>query len=224
MSSSFGITGGRGDLIAMQVDREQPYRGKKPFMQCTHCGLKGNLKEKCYQLIGYPADWKGKKVMANAVAVANTVAVDTNVGRSFVAQERVTPGHYYKGASHHITANYNMLKSKTEINNDQIEMSDEDDIDLDISEIQQFHGSPQRDMSESGLRNIEEQPVEHEGLTTDVITGGVACVIHLGNLESAKGTGVDLSVLKVSNSWFHSNTKAVALDSPSSLDRFTIVL
>ncbi|KAH0679053.1 hypothetical protein KY284_020138 [Solanum tuberosum] len=30
---------------------------------------------------------------------------------------------------------------------DQIEMSDEDDIDLDISEIQQFHGSPQRDMS-----------------------------------------------------------------------------
>ncbi|KAH0757368.1 hypothetical protein KY290_020861 [Solanum tuberosum] len=32
---------------------------------------------------------------------------------------------------------------------DQIEMSDEDDIDLDISEIQQFHGSPQRDMSES---------------------------------------------------------------------------
>ncbi|KAH0775685.1 hypothetical protein KY290_007096 [Solanum tuberosum] len=31
---------------------------------------------------------------------------------------------------------------------DQIEMSDEDDIDLDISEIQQFHGSPQRDMSE----------------------------------------------------------------------------
>lgn len=91
MSSSFGITGGRGDLIAMQVDRGQPYRGKKPFMQCTHCGLKGNMKEKCYQLIGYPADWKGKKVMANAVTV------DTNVGRSVVAQERVTPGHYYKG-------------------------------------------------------------------------------------------------------------------------------
>ncbi|KAH0744980.1 hypothetical protein KY290_032973 [Solanum tuberosum] len=157
---------------------------------------------------------------------------------------------------------------------DQIEMSDEDDIDLDISEIQQFHGSPQRDMSEryvtsisldsgspkqqiefasfedmylleffsehetksllllgsidtfcfiAGLKSIEEQPVEHEGLTTDVITG-VACVIHLGNLESAKGTGVDLSVLKVSNSWFHSNTKTVALDSPSSLNRFTIVM
>uniref|UniRef100_M0ZKN9 Cell differentiation protein rcd1 n=1 Tax=Solanum tuberosum TaxID=4113 RepID=M0ZKN9_SOLTU len=106
---------------------------------------------------------------------------------------------------------------------DQIEMSDEDDIDLDISEIQQFHGSPQRDMSESGLKSIEEQPVEHEGLTTDVITG-VACVIHLGNLEFAKGTGVDLSVLKVSNSWFHSNTKTVALDSPSSLNRFTIVM
>ncbi|KAK4737550.1 hypothetical protein R3W88_001247 [Solanum pinnatisectum] len=79
-------------------------------------------------------------------------------------------------------------------------------------------------LTNSGLRSIEEQPVEHEGLTTDVITGGVTCVIHLGNLESAKGTRVDLSVLKVSNSWFHSNTKAVALDSPSSLDRFTIVM
>lgn len=73
-----------------------------------------------------------------------------------------------------------------------------------------------------GLRSVEEQLVEHEGLTTDVITGGVACVI--GNLESAKGTEVDLSVLEVSNSWFHSNTKAVALDSPSSLDKFTIVM
>ncbi|WMV25974.1 hypothetical protein MTR67_019359 [Solanum verrucosum] len=164
---------------------------------------------------------------------------------------------------------------------DQIEMLDEDDIDLDISEIQQFHESPQRDMSESspyhevekfhregialvypcviarqtkkisrgqialemilvfdpegvsiataaltnsGLRSIEEKPVEHEGPTTNVITRGVACVIHLGNLESAKGTGVDLSLLKVRNSWFHSNTKAVALDSPLSLDRFAIVM
>ncbi|KAH0781188.1 hypothetical protein KY290_000786 [Solanum tuberosum] len=79
-------------------------------------------------------------------------------------------------------------------------------------------------LTNSGLRSIEEQPVEHEGPTTDVITGGVACVIHLGNLESSKGTGVDLSVLKVSNSWFHSNTKAVDLDSPSSLDRFAIVM
>ncbi|KAH0636592.1 hypothetical protein KY289_036507 [Solanum tuberosum] len=79
-------------------------------------------------------------------------------------------------------------------------------------------------LTNSGLRSIEEQPMEHEGPTTDVITGGVACVIHLGNLESSKGTGVDLSVLKVSNSWFHSNTKAVALDSPSSLDRFAIVM
>jgi len=75
-----------------------------------------------------------------------------------------------------------------------------------------------------GLRSIEEQPVEHESLTTDVITGGKACVIHLGNLESAKGTEVDSSVLEVSNSWFHSNTKAVALDSLSSLDRVTIVM
>ncbi|WMV20068.1 hypothetical protein MTR67_013453 [Solanum verrucosum] len=44
--------------------------------------------------------------------------------------------------------------------------------------------------------SIEEQSVERESLTIDVIIGGVACVIHLGNLESAKGIKVDLSVLK----------------------------
>ncbi|KAH0758726.1 hypothetical protein KY290_022219 [Solanum tuberosum] len=37
---------------------------------------------------------------------------------------------------------------------DQIEMSDEDDIDLDTSEIQQFHGTPQRDMSERYVISI----------------------------------------------------------------------
>ncbi|KAH0765412.1 hypothetical protein KY285_001283 [Solanum tuberosum] len=33
-------------------------------------------------------------------------------------------------------------------------MFDEDDIDLDIREIQQFHGSPQRDMSERYVKTI----------------------------------------------------------------------
>lgn len=49
-------------------------------------------------------------------------------------------------------------------------------------------------------------------------------VINLGNLASARGTGNNSSAAKVENSWFCSNIKTVALDSPLSLDRFTIVM
>ena len=71
--------------------------------------------------------------------------------------------------------------------------------------------------------------MEHESLTIDVIHL-VILVAQCGlcysscNLEYAKGTGVNLSVLKVSDFWFHSNSKAVALNLPSSKDRNTIVM
>ncbi|KAK4724186.1 hypothetical protein R3W88_026965 [Solanum pinnatisectum] len=71
---------------------------------------------------------------------------------------------------------------------------------------------------------LTKQSLEHESLDTDVISGGGVCIIHLGNLVSAKGTKVDLLVLKVGTSWFHSNNKAVALNSPSSLDRNTTIM
>lgn len=75
-----------------------------------------------------------------------------------------------------------------------------------------------------GLRSIEEHPVEHDFLNTDVSLGSVASVIHLSNLESTKGTEVYLLVHKASNSWLHSNTTAVASDSLSSLDMKSIVM
>ena len=27
----------------------------------THCNIQGNTKNICFQLIGYPSEWKGKK-------------------------------------------------------------------------------------------------------------------------------------------------------------------
>ncbi|KAH0702493.1 hypothetical protein KY285_016771 [Solanum tuberosum] len=30
-------------------------------MKCDHCNMKGHLKDNCYQLVGYSANFKGKK-------------------------------------------------------------------------------------------------------------------------------------------------------------------
>nr|XP_033514905.1 uncharacterized protein LOC117279460 [Nicotiana tomentosiformis] len=50
----------------MQVRRGQGYKEKKPFMKCDYCKMNGHLKENCYKLIGYPADFNAKrKVLAN---------------------------------------------------------------------------------------------------------------------------------------------------------------
>ncbi|XP_070041646.1 uncharacterized protein [Nicotiana tomentosiformis] len=54
------------DPMAMQVGRGQGYRGKKPFIQCEHCGLRGHTKKNYYKIIGYPEDFKGKKKFNNS--------------------------------------------------------------------------------------------------------------------------------------------------------------
>ncbi|XP_075074566.1 uncharacterized protein LOC142162148 [Nicotiana tabacum] len=56
----------RGEPIALQAGRGQPYKGKKPFMRCDYCHKNGHLKENCFKLIGYPGDFKAKRqVVAN---------------------------------------------------------------------------------------------------------------------------------------------------------------
>ncbi|KAG5570281.1 hypothetical protein H5410_060047 [Solanum commersonii] len=37
---------------------------------CTHCNMQGHTKDICFQLIGYPPDWKGKK-RVNMVQASN---------------------------------------------------------------------------------------------------------------------------------------------------------
>lgn len=51
--SSFN-SAGKVNPMAMQVGLGQPYKGKKPYMYCEHCNMKGHLKENCYKLVGYP--------------------------------------------------------------------------------------------------------------------------------------------------------------------------
>ncbi|XP_070004373.1 uncharacterized protein [Nicotiana sylvestris] len=49
------------DPMAMQVGRGQDFRGKKQFLQCEHCYMKGHTKENFFKIIGYPDDFKRKK-------------------------------------------------------------------------------------------------------------------------------------------------------------------
>nr|XP_033512130.1 uncharacterized protein LOC117276844 isoform X1 [Nicotiana tomentosiformis] len=49
------------DPLAMQAGRGQGYRGRKQFLQCEHCKMKGHTKENCFKIIGYPDDFKVKR-------------------------------------------------------------------------------------------------------------------------------------------------------------------
>lgn len=44
--------------LALQINRGQPYRGKKPFVKCDNCGRGGHVKADCYWLIGRPEEQK----------------------------------------------------------------------------------------------------------------------------------------------------------------------
>lgn len=59
--------------MAMHVGRGQPYKGKKPYMQCEYCTMKEYLKENCYKLIGYSADFKAKKKFVVNNVVGNNI-------------------------------------------------------------------------------------------------------------------------------------------------------
>ncbi|XP_070047033.1 uncharacterized protein [Nicotiana tomentosiformis] len=64
-SSGLSSLSENNDPMAMQVDRGQGYREKKPFMQCEHYGLRGHTKENYHKIIGYPEDFKGEKKFSN---------------------------------------------------------------------------------------------------------------------------------------------------------------
>lgn len=53
--------GGDPNPTAMQAGRGQPYKGKKPFMQCDFCHKKGHMRNQCRKIVGFPSDQGGKK-------------------------------------------------------------------------------------------------------------------------------------------------------------------
>lgn len=47
--------------LNLLAGKAQMVRPKTPGLVCEHCRYKGHLKENCYKIFGYPADFKSKK-------------------------------------------------------------------------------------------------------------------------------------------------------------------
>ncbi|XP_075103806.1 uncharacterized protein LOC142178366 [Nicotiana tabacum] len=63
------------DIIALwSAKGPQMQKSRKNFnIQCEFCRMKGHIKENCYQLIGYPTDFKGRrKPLANSAHFGNS--------------------------------------------------------------------------------------------------------------------------------------------------------
>ncbi|XP_075083829.1 uncharacterized protein LOC142167796 [Nicotiana tabacum] len=88
-SSSLSSLSEKGDPMAMKVGRGQGYKGKKPFMQCERCGLRGHTKEKCYRIIGYPEEFKGKKKFNNSNTGGQLRRGNGNFGGQFRNQQSI---------------------------------------------------------------------------------------------------------------------------------------
>lgn len=64
--------------VAVNANRQQNFRDKKgkedkkDDRKCNFCHMKGHLKERCYKLHGYPADWRARNVDRRA----NSAEVD----------------------------------------------------------------------------------------------------------------------------------------------------
>nr|XP_033512411.1 uncharacterized protein LOC117277104 [Nicotiana tomentosiformis]XP_033512412.1 uncharacterized protein LOC117277104 [Nicotiana tomentosiformis] len=95
-SQPFPPLTGKIDPMAMHVGRGQPYKGKKPYMQCEYCNMKGHLKENCYKLIGYPADFKAKnKFVVNNTIGNNVVDKRSQAVEGEVANEPAKGGYFF---------------------------------------------------------------------------------------------------------------------------------
>jgi len=64
----------------MLAGRGRDFRAKRPGLICEHCGYKGHLKENCFKIIGYLADFKSKMKSqpVGGKAYANNVNMNVN--------------------------------------------------------------------------------------------------------------------------------------------------
>ncbi|XP_075076786.1 uncharacterized protein LOC142163402 [Nicotiana tabacum] len=213
-SNPFPALTWKADPMAMQVGRGQPYRGKKPFMQCAYCNMKGHLKENCYKLNGYPSDFKGKKKYA-ANSVTKNAELDkrpegmeggnsseppkfgsyftedqykqilgmlnketTNpqanmTGITICLMADVCSGEWIidSGASHHITAYLNMLRTHTKLdsfNKDEVNLPNIEKTKITHMEIADFLDKMQ-DLYNGRVRGIGREEGGLYILKSDVI-------------------------------------------------------
>ncbi|XP_075074595.1 uncharacterized protein LOC142162171 [Nicotiana tabacum] len=58
---ALGVVDTHKEPLTMLAGKGPDFRGKRPGIICEHCGYKGNLKENCFKIIGYPVDFKSKR-------------------------------------------------------------------------------------------------------------------------------------------------------------------
>ncbi|XP_028800757.1 uncharacterized protein LOC114756015 [Neltuma alba] len=67
------------DGIAMVAQSRGRGRGRGrggTILECSHCHKKGHVKEHCYQIIGYPSDFKGNRAKTNKTGAANQAGLN----------------------------------------------------------------------------------------------------------------------------------------------------
>ncbi|OIT32419.1 hypothetical protein A4A49_56061, partial [Nicotiana attenuata] len=52
------VTSDKIEPLAMQAGRGG---GKRQYLQCDFCHLKGHTKKNCYKIVGYPADYAPRR-------------------------------------------------------------------------------------------------------------------------------------------------------------------
>lgn len=79
---TLGVTDTNIDPLTMLAWKTRGFKPKKARLIYEHCGYKGHLKENCYKLVGYLADFKCKKKpqFGGNKTYANTVSADDAVG------------------------------------------------------------------------------------------------------------------------------------------------
>ncbi|XP_019258055.1 PREDICTED: uncharacterized protein LOC109236337 [Nicotiana attenuata] len=77
---SLGFVDTNRDPLTMMAGRDQILKPNKFGLICDHCGFKGHLKENCYEIIGYLADFKSKKKFQGEGARPYVNAASTEAG------------------------------------------------------------------------------------------------------------------------------------------------
>lgn len=100
ITSGVNSTAERNDIAALWSAKGTQHKPKRNFnLYCEYCKLKGHTKENCYQLDGYPPNYKGRK--KNWVTAKNVIANNvTSFGRHLDQNSNMIPGPDYSWGFH----------------------------------------------------------------------------------------------------------------------------
>ncbi|XP_075079674.1 uncharacterized protein LOC142164828 [Nicotiana tabacum] len=86
---SLGVVDTHREPLTMFAGRGQDFRAKRSDLICEYCGYKGHLKENCFKIIRYPANFKSKKKSqpGGGKAYANNVCPNSDEGKPMIVQD-----------------------------------------------------------------------------------------------------------------------------------------